>query len=131
MLLRSVLVVAAVLAGCTGCTDDSGRAHKVATGTGAPRPQAPEPPGGPPSCAEVAAQLASRVAVAKTIKTEARGAQIEVSGDTLRDGIERGIADVCRSDAWPQNARACALAWEGNVLRDRAGLKAACPGTLR
>jgi hypothetical protein len=115
------------------CKDDSGTAHRVSTGSELPRARtaAPEPPGGPPSCADVGAQLASQVGASKDIEAKVEGGTIAVSGDTLRDGIAEGIADACRTDAWSHDARVCALGWRGSFLRDRAALRDACPGTVR
>src|SRR6185503_2742903 len=61
-----LLVVIAVVA----CKDDSGTAHLVSTASepAQARTAAPEPPGGPPSCADVGAQLASQVGAVKQIE---------------------------------------------------------------
>jgi hypothetical protein len=116
----------------SGCKDDSGIAHRVSTGPGSTTPTAPapEPPGGPPTCAEVA-HLAAAIAMPERVEADVQGTKLAVSGAPMRDGIERGVAELCRRDASTQDARACALGWNGNLLRERAQLRGACPGSLR
>ena len=122
------LVVALV-----ACKDNSGTAHKVspAPATNNAQDDAPEPPGGPPSCADVGAHLAAALDMPSEVHTQVKGADIAVSGDTMASGIEHGIASACRSSAWSLDARKCALTWQGNILRDRASLRDACPGTVK
>jgi hypothetical protein len=122
--LAQILVVA-------GCKDSSGTARKVSAERPAVADDAPEPPGGPPSCADVAAHLVAALAVPDEMHAQANGADVTVSGDTMRDGMERGIAKVCRSHAWSHEARECAMGWQGNLLRERAALRDACPGTVK
>jgi hypothetical protein len=123
-----VWLVVVALVGCK----DHGTAKQVS-----PPPEkkpvvnAPEPPGGPPSCADVAAHLAAALAMPAEINTEAKGAKVTISGDTMKQGIEQGMAQVCREQAWTLDGRKCALTWQGNILRERASLRDACPGTLQ
>jgi len=123
-----------VLVAVVGCKDH-GTAKKVSPAPSEKKapsnPNAPEPPGGPPSCADVAAHLADAVAMPAEINTEAKGAKVTISGDTMKQGIEQGMAQVCREQAWTLDGRKCALTWQGNILRERASLRDACPGTLQ
>lgn len=114
-----------------GCKDSSGTARKVSAEPAPVADNAPEPPGGPPSCADVATHLVAALAVPDEMHAQANGADVTVSGDTMRDGMEQGIAKVCRSDAWSHEARECAMRWQGNLLRERAALREACPGTVK
>jgi hypothetical protein len=128
---RVVFVLFAVMA----CKDNSGTAKQVAPASGAPaikaKSNAPEPPGGPPSCADVAAHLAAALAMPAEIHADVKGTDVAVSGNTMKTGIEEGLADVCRDGAWSLESRKCVLAWQGNVLRERASLRDACPGTVK
>ena len=119
-----VLVVAAA------CKDDSGTARKVSAAPAA-QPNAPEPPGGPPSCADVGEHLAAALDMPREIHAQAKGADISMSGDVMRDGVAQGVTQACRSGAWSHEARVCALGWQGNILRERALLRDACPGTVK
>jgi hypothetical protein len=113
------------------CKDDSGTARKVSPAPAAPPRNAPEPPGGPPSCAEVGEHLAAALDMPREVHAEVKGADVAMSGDIMRDGIVDGITQACRSAAWSHDARVCAMAWQGNILRERALLRDACPGTVK
>jgi hypothetical protein len=67
----------------------------------------------------------------REIHADVKGADVAVSGTAMRDGIEQGIAQACRSGAWSHDARVCALGWNGNILSERAQLRDACPGTVK
>ena len=123
----------ALVVALASCKDNSGTAHQVAPAPAASKAQddAPEPPGGPPSCADVADHLAAALDMPSEVHAQAKGADIAVSGDTMISGIKQGLASACRSGAWALDARKCALTWQGNILRDRAGLRDACPGTVK
>lgn len=125
-MLRLVVIGLLLVA---ACKDDSGRAHKVSA---APivKPVAPEPPGGPPSCADVGSHLAAGLDMPSNVDTTVAGAQITVSGDSMRGGMETGLADACRDAAWSHDTRVCVMSWSGNILHDRAKLAEACPGTV-
>ena len=127
--------VALVLVAMMACKDSSGTAKQVAPAQGAPtvktKSDAPEPPGGPPSCAEVAAHLAAALSMPAEVRADVKGADVAVSGNAMKTGIEEGLADVCRDGAWSLESRKCALAWQGNILRERASLRDACPGTVK
>ena len=125
MIRISMLVVALI-----GCKDSSGTAHEVAPAPKA-KDNAPEPAGGPPSCSDVGAHLAAALEVPEQVHAKTGGADIAVSGEMMRDTIEHGIAQACRTSAWTLDTRKCALTWQGNILRERAKLGEACPGTQR
>lgn len=117
------------------CTDDSGTARQVAPPPPSPPSvdrNAPEPPGGPPSCTDVATHLAAGLAMSGdvTARTE-QGVAVTMSTDSIRGSMAQALVDVCRSDAWTHATRTCAVAWQGDVMRERAKLAAACPGTVR
>lgn len=116
-----------------GCKDNSGTAQKVSPAPAAIKAQddAPEPPGGPPSCADVGAHLAAALDLPSEVHAQADGADISVSGDTMKTGIKQAIASACRAGAWALEARKCALTWQGNILSQRASLRDACPGTVK
>ncbi len=126
-MLRALILIMVV----TGCKDSSGTARKVSAERTPIADDAPEPPGGPPTCADVAAHLVAALAVPHDVHATRDGVDLTVSGDTMRSGMEQGITKVCRSDAWSHEARACALGWRGNLLRERTQLHDACPGTVR
>lgn len=109
------------------CNDSSGTAHEVAPAAAAK--DAPEPPGGPPSCSDVGTHLAAALAIPQEIHTKAGGTDLAVSGDMMKRSMEQGIAQACRAGAWTLETRKCALAWQGDILRERAKLRDACPGT--
>jgi hypothetical protein len=115
------------------CKDTSGTAHKVSPAPSQTRNSVntAEPPGGPPSCAEVAAHLAAALAMPKQVSAETQAGTVTVSGDSMSAGIVDGIAAACRESAWTLDARKCAFEWQGNVLRERAQLRDACPGTVK
>lgn len=127
-MVRICVLVVAVMA----CKDNSGAAHKVSPAPSATtKEDAPEPPGGPPSCSDVGVHLAAAIEVPKEVHATAGGADIAVSGDVMKEGAEQGIAQACRTGAWSLETRKCALAWQGNILRERAKLRDACPGSVR
>ncbi len=127
MIRLYVLLVAMV-----GCKDNSGTAHRVAPAPSAmAKDNAPEPPGGPPSCDDVAGHLAAALEVPEEVHAKVGGADIAVSGDVMTDGMKQGIALACRTGAWSLETRRCAVAWQGNILRERAKLRDACPGTVQ
>ena len=122
-------VIAIVL---VACKDDSGTARKVspapAVTTGEP---APEPPGGPPRCTVVGAHLAGGLEMPGEVHATANGVDVSMSGDKMNAAMEDALVQACRDLAWSQETRACALAWTGNILRERARLAEACPGTVK
>jgi hypothetical protein len=65
------------------CKDNSGVAHRVSTGHAAVTEAAPEPPGGPPSCADVGAQLAQQVGADKDIEAKVAGGTVAVRSNTM------------------------------------------------
>ena len=87
--------------------------------------------GGPPSCADVGAHLAAALDMPKQVSAQTQAGTVTVSGDSMNAGIVDGIAAACREGAWTLEARTCALAWQGNILRERALLRDACPGTVK
>jgi hypothetical protein len=115
------------------CKDDSGTARKVSPAPSQARKNAnaPEPPGGPPSCADVAVHLAAALEMPTQVGAETQAGTVSVSGDSMSAGIVDGIAAACREGAWTLDARKCALGWQGNILRERAQLRDACPGTVK
>lgn len=113
-----------------GCKDSSGTARKVSPAPKAAS-SAPEPPGGPPSCAEVGAHLASGMGSPGDVHANAGGADITVSGDQMAAAMETALVQVCREDAWSHETRACAFGWNGNIFRERAQLAELCPGTVK
>lgn len=125
-MFRSVVIALLLV---VGCKDDSGRAHKVSPAPTV-KARAPEPPGGPPSCAEVGAHLAAGLDMPSEVHAKAGGADVTMSGDTMRAGMEEGLADGCRDAAWSHDTRVCVMSWSGNILHDRAKLTEACPGTV-
>lgn len=125
-MFRSVVIALLLV---VGCKDESGRAHKVSP---APKVKAlaPEPPGGPPSCADVGAHLAAGLGMPSEVHANAGGVDVTMSGDTMRGGMEEALVDACRQAAWPHDTRVCVMSWSGNILHDRAKLTEACPGTV-
>jgi len=121
-----------LLATLIACKDNSGSARQVAPPPNTER-AAPEPPGGPPSCADVGAHLAVELAVLDEVHTRTQGMDLTVTGvgEDMSSGIASGIASVCRAAAWSHDARVCANGWQGNFLRELARLRDACPGTVR
>jgi chitodextrinase len=114
----------------TACKDDSGTARKVSPATKASS-SAPEPPGGPPSCADVGAHLAAGIGPSGDVHAKAGGADITVAGAQWDATMEKALVDVCREDAWSHETRACVLGWNGNLLRERAQLAELCPGIAK
>jgi hypothetical protein len=123
----------AVMAVVTACIDDSGYARKVSEGTGSARAveDGPEPPGGPPSCVEVAERVVAQLDFDREITADTKAGRIAVSGETMRATMIDRLARLCRSKAWSLETRQCVAAWQGSYLSDREKLRAACPEVAR
>jgi hypothetical protein len=99
------------------CKDDSGTARKVSPAPAAPPRNAPEPPGGPPSCAEVGEHLAAALDMPREVHAEVKGADVAMSGDIIatassmasrrRAGVPRGVTTPACA-RWLGKATFCA-----------------------
>lgn len=126
-MLRAWVLLVMVL---PACKDDSGTARKVAPAP-VKKERAPEPPGGPPSCDDVGTHLGAALDVPSEMHAKVGGADVPVSGDDMRAAMEGALVEACREAAWSHDTRLCAMSWNGNILRERAKLAEACPGTVK
>lgn len=117
-------VIALALAACKAGSESPGEGSAPAK----EKAPSPEPPGGPPSCAEVGGHLAAALHVPASMTTNTNGVSLSVSGSQMHGAMQEGLAEACRDLAWTQETRACVMGWNGNILRERAKLAALCPG---
>lgn len=122
-----VALISVLLVACKGGSESS----RDESAPAKRKEPAPEPPGGPPSCAEVGAHLAAALEVPNEVRGNANGVDVKMSGKAMHGAMRNGLIQACRDVAWSQETRACVMTWNGNILRERASLTQACPGTVK